>query len=480
MLPATEGFTMNRIAKKVSAEPQTDAGRCVAPAHVEPWPDPVGGAELLSAISNTIRRHVVLAPPTADALALWVAHTWVYELFQHTPRLSISSPERRCGKSTLLDVLRMLVCNPLKADSITASAVFRVVEATPRLTLLIDETDSFLRENEELRGVLNSGFERSGEVIRVAERGGEFQPVRFNTFAPVALAGIGALPSTLEDRSIPVALERKTATETVVRLRTPGAREALGDIARQLARWSEDRGPNLPDDPPIPDALNDREGDICVPLLSIADDASGEWPARARNALLTLFGRRRAIEGNAEAGALLLADIKVLFDGLSVKQLASAKIVKELGNMEERPWAEWRQGRPMTASQLAKALAPFGIRPSTIRIRNDTAKGYSRQAFEESWVRYLTPETPSSPGGSEPSQRHNPANSSTSGGEHAATASVTCGHRAITRDGVTGSVTDKNDGKPAENLGCDGVTAPTPIEGDGWDSELAPAWSDRL
>ncbi len=100
----------------------------------------------------------------------------------------------------MLDVLRATVFRPIKADNISASGVFRTVEALRPVTLLIDEADSFLGDNEELRGVLNSGFEQSGEVVRVVEIKDEWQPIRFATYAPVALAGIGTLPGTLEDR----------------------------------------------------------------------------------------------------------------------------------------------------------------------------------------------------------------------------------------------------------------------------------------
>ncbi|MBX6385490.1 MAG: hypothetical protein IRZ07_21380, partial [Microbispora sp.] len=100
-------------------------------------------------------RHVVMSPAAADCTALWIAHTWVYDRFQHSPRLSITSPVKRCGKSTLLDVLRATCHRPLKADNISASGVFRTVEALRPLTLLVDEADSFLGDNEELRGILN-------------------------------------------------------------------------------------------------------------------------------------------------------------------------------------------------------------------------------------------------------------------------------------------------------------------------------------
>lgn len=395
--------TLDEAMQARRPRPETATGRGVSLPVVEPWPAPVPGAALLDELTAAVRRHVILRQEAAEAVALWIAHTWVADRFQHTPRLGITSPAKRCGKSTLLDVLRATCHRPLKADNISASGVFRTVEALAPLTLLLDEADSFIRDNEELRGMLNSGFERSGEVIRVVEVNGEHQPIRFRTFAPLALAGIGALPSTLEDRAVPVVLQRKGAAETATKLRAPGARAALANLAHKLARWAADRRMSLPLDPAIPEAMGDREGDIVVPLLSIADDAGGPWPARARAALLDVFGKRAAEGGNAEAGALLLADVRDLFRDKGATRLPSSAIIAALGGMEERPWPEWRQGKPMTATQLARALAPFAVRPQNMRDRGDVFKGYTADSFADAWARYLPGATPTAdtPSGSD-------------------------------------------------------------------------------
>jgi putative DNA primase/helicase len=405
--------TLDEMVKAARPAPEAATGRAVGLPEVEPWPSPVSAGELFDDLTQTIRRHVVLPEAAAVAIAGWVLHTYVYEQFQHTPRLAITSPAKRCGKSTLLDVLRATCRRPLKADSISAAGTFRTVEALSPVTLLIDEADAFLQQNEELRGILNSGFERSGEVIRVVEIRGEQQPVTFRTFAPVALACIGDLPGTLEDRAIPVSLQRKTAGETVVKLRAPGARARLHDLARKAARWAADRGPHLNPDPAVPEALGDREGDITVPLLSIADDAGGGWPERLRASLITLFRKRNADAGAADLGTLLLADLKSLFDELSATRLPSAQIVERLTRLEDRPWSEFRNGRPITPPQLAAALRPFGVRPVTIRTGTETAKGYHRDALAEAWERYLTPAHTLSAleGGAEPSHRHKQGNS---------------------------------------------------------------------
>ena len=137
-------------------------------------------------------------------------------------------------------LLRVLCRRTLKADNISASGTFRVIEALRPLTLLLDETDTFLKENEELRGVLDSGFERDGQVIRVVEINGEHVPVGFSTYCPVALAAIRQMPDTIADRAIRVDLQRKRPDETIEKLRLKGNKAALATLASQLARWAAD------------------------------------------------------------------------------------------------------------------------------------------------------------------------------------------------------------------------------------------------
>lgn len=382
---------LDKLVRAKRGEAEAATGRGVALHDPEPWPEPVTTAEILDALASAIRRHVILPANAVDAVALWIAHTWVADRFDHSPRLGITSPTKRCGKSTLLEVLRITCRRTMKADNISASGVFRIVEALRPLTLLIDEADSFLAEAEELRGVLNSGFERSGNVIRVAEINGEHQPVQFATFAPCALACIGGLPSTLADRAVPIRMARKAVGDTVQRLRQGQSRANLAGLARKLARWASDFGTALSSDPAIPEAMGDREGDISVPLLAIADHAGAAWGDRGRRALLALFGAQAAEEGNAEAATLLLEDIRAIFAEKGAERLSSVEIVAALADMETRPWPEWKAGKAITVRQLARVLAPFGIRPGAYRPQGGgTVKGYLKDDFAEAWNRYLS------------------------------------------------------------------------------------------
>jgi putative DNA primase/helicase len=187
----------------------------------EPWPEPVNGADLLDALATNVRRHVVLFEHAADTGALWVVHTYLLDCFGISPRPAITSPEKGCGKTTLLDVLSRLASRPLSAANASAAAIFRVVELQ-RPTLLIDEADTFLPENDELRGILNSGHRQAGSVIRTV--GEDFEPRSFSTYSACAIALIGKLPATLADRSVRIELRRRRADEAIEPFRALGCR----------------------------------------------------------------------------------------------------------------------------------------------------------------------------------------------------------------------------------------------------------------
>jgi putative DNA primase/helicase len=427
-------------------------GRRVQLPEAEPRPEPVDLAETLTAIASAVRRHVIFSAEAADAVALWAAHTWGYDRFRHTPRLAITSPTKRCGKSTLLAILLILCRRPLKTDSISASGVFRVVEALHPLTLLLDEVDAFAQDNEELRGVLNSGFEASGAVIRVVERDGQHEPVQFSTFAPLVLAAIGTIPGTLADRAVPIRMERKPAADTVERLRDNGSAAGLTVLARKLARWTADNAARLSPAPGIPGAMNDREGDISVPLLALADAAGADWPARARKALLHLFGLRSDADEGTEAGVLLLGDLKALFAETGAERLPSATICTKLGEMDSRPWPEWKNGKPITPMQLARVLAPFRVTPQTYKPKggDKAVKGYIKDHFSEAWRRYLAADTPSQP--KEGGSSRNPV---TDGGNPPFFEES----RAVTPESGYGSPIAK---KPQKSAAGYGVTAQNP------------------
>ncbi|HZO45818.1 MAG TPA: DUF3631 domain-containing protein, partial [Xanthobacteraceae bacterium] len=273
-----------------------------------------------------------------------------------------------------------------------------------RPTLLIDEADSFVKDNEEMRGVLNSGHTKAAAyVIRNVEVNGEHRPQRFSTWAPKAIATIRALADTLEDRAVVITLQRKSKMAKVERLRRRDSDE-FSILRRQAARWAADNFDKLTDpDPVIPDALNDRAADNWRPLLAIADLAGGAWTRRARDAACLLSG-----DDSTSVNVELLADIQKAFGDLDV--IRSADLVEKLVGDPERPWTEWRHGRPLTQKQLGGLLRPFSITSETVSAPGfKDAKGYKRAHFEEAWAAYCPGQntSPGPKGTSEASKRRN-------------------------------------------------------------------------
>lgn len=381
---ATLDKEVEKRRPKTETEDEGKTGRALKLAALQPWPEPVDGAKLIAELVDQIRRFVMLTREAAIAVALWIAHAHVFEAFSISPRLAVISPEKRCGKTTLLRVIQALVPKPLSAVNITPAATFRTVEAF-RPTLLIDEADAFLGDNEELRGVLNSGHERDGQVVRLV--GDDFEPRAFSTFCPVAIALIGRLPATLEDRSVVVSMRRRLRSELVERFRSDRV-EHLHEHARKIARFVEDHKDVLRDaDPGMPEGLHDRACDNWRPLLAIADCAGGDWGRRAREAALTLSGQEDADEQSR--GVMLLADIQRVFAEKKTDRISSTDLVSALADLPDRPWGAWAKGKPISTARVARLLRPFGITPSTVRIGEKTPNGYQLSQFEDAFDRYL-------------------------------------------------------------------------------------------
>jgi hypothetical protein len=171
---------------------------------------------LVDDVSGFVRRFVTLSLAQADACAVWVLHTHAIDAADFTPYLDINSPVLRSGKTRLLEVLRLVVSKPWFTGRVSGAALVRKTDKQ-HPTLLLDESDTVLSTagdySEKLRGILNSGFERDGTCSTCIPNGKDWEPHDFSTFSPKAIAGIGNLPATIRDRSIPVLLKRATRKE---------------------------------------------------------------------------------------------------------------------------------------------------------------------------------------------------------------------------------------------------------------------------
>jgi putative DNA primase/helicase len=377
-------------------ENDSQQGRPVAFSEPEPWDEAVDGDQLLRDLVTTVERFVGMSSHAAIAVALWVVHTHAFDAAQHTPRLAIVSPTKRCGKTTLLTLLRALSAKPMFVSNVSAAALFRTIEsACP--TLLVDEADSFMDDKNELRGVINAGHERSGGVMRCDPV--TLEPRQFSAWAPMAIATIGKLPGTIMDRSIVIEMRRLPTGERKAKLRRRVVRGLQEDLPRKCARWVADHSDSLRyARTEVPDELNDRAADHWEPLIAIADYAGGEWPTRAREGALRLQASVDADTDVNDRGSQLLADIHDLiaqdrFDRINMRSLCARLVA-----MDDRPWGD-QKGKPLTTSALGRMLRTFGIDAKPQRSGADVAKGYDASQFSEAFARYLPakPVTPVTP-----------------------------------------------------------------------------------
>jgi hypothetical protein len=361
----------------------------------------VNGFELLHGISNAIRKFVRLEESEAIIIALWILFTWIFEKCAETnPFLRIVSPEPNCGKSTLLDVLEHLTRAPWLISSSTKSSFIRRAQAE-RFTLLLDEADAFLQENEEFRNVLDAASRPNGRTGLSVKQGDDWVSTDINIFVPIAIASIKKLRrmETVEQRSIHIWLKRATKEErkALSKARQRALKTMLEPIADRCARWALDNCDQLVAMDPTLDFEDGRDEDKWMPLIGIADYLDAELGKRVRQIAAGMIGE--TAEDHQSLPILLLGDIKSLFDlrreqqGPNVDKYASEALCDDLAALEDRPWRALPSGRgkepkPITQNRLALMLKDFRIAPHTIRLGDHTPKGFEYKDFEDAWLRY--------------------------------------------------------------------------------------------
>lgn len=198
---------------------------------------------------------------------------------------------------------------------------------------------------------------------------------------------IGKLPSTLEDRCIPVRLQRRRPDEDITQFRFDRS-EDLDRLSRMSTRWAADNLRRITDaDPEMPNALRDRVADNWRPLLAIADVAGGKWPKLARKVAVSVSTSKR--KGEEDPAVMLLEDIYAVTRH-SKDQLPSSQLAADLARIDGRPWAEWKGGQPITSKAIANLLAPFDITPAEMRSGLRVLRGYRIGQFEDAFARYVT------------------------------------------------------------------------------------------
>ena len=379
------GADISEIAARLS-----DAGRELASQaapRLVAVPGPLG--PLLDDVAVMVRRYVYLSPAAAVVIASWIAVTHALDAVDSAAYLAITSPEKRSGKTRLLEVLELLVARPWLTGHVTAACLVRKIDAE-QPTLLLDESDAAFAGDKEyaeaLRGVLNTGHRRGGVASCCVGKGADTRFKDFATFCPKAIAGIGKLPDTVSDRAIPIRLQRQSRDERVVRFRRRAVEPEATGLRNRIASWAAANvGAVREACPALPEALSDRQQDGAEPLLAIADLAGESYGKMARAALVELLGG--AAGADESLSVRLLSDIREAFEGHD--RIRSADLVARLVSMEASPWPELNHGKPITPTTLARLLRKFDIGPRLVWSDGEAFRGYLRDQFADPWGRYL-------------------------------------------------------------------------------------------
>jgi hypothetical protein len=279
-------------------------------------------------------------------------------------------------------------------------AVFRMIAATGPITLLWDEVDTVFTEggggNEELRGMLNTGYKRTATIPRCV---GEAHTVqRFPVFSPAALTGIaGKMPATITTRAITVHMRRKKHTDKAEEFRERIVQREGEPLREALSTWIVGIAETLGEaEPTMPPGVVNRSREIWEPLLAIADAAGDHWPHTARQACAHFV--REAEQQPITTGVRLLSDLRTIFGDRDTDRLSTVDILTDLVALDEAPWGDINAGRPLDARHLARELAQYQVTPVAFRIGGQITKGYvsyptkgtkGQVGLADAWSRYL-------------------------------------------------------------------------------------------
>jgi hypothetical protein len=202
------------------------------------------------------------------------------------------------------------------------------------------------------------------------------------------------LPDTIMDRSVALRMRRRVPSEKVTPYRhrvTGPAGRALGE---QLARWAASVAERVGKPwPTMPEGVEDRPSEVWEPLLMVADLVGGQWPERARAACVELVKAARDDRDSGSAGLRLLADLWSIWwpaeDGEPVLMMPTEAILDGLRALDESPWSMW-YGTPLDPRGLARMLGEYGVKPTKIRIKDRSVRGYRLDGgLLDAWSRYL-------------------------------------------------------------------------------------------
>jgi hypothetical protein len=359
------------------------------------------GAALIRDLEAFFLRYVVLPLKTALPLALWTIATYLFENFDAFPYLAVSSPVPQCGKTRLLEILELVVSNPRRASNISEAALFRVIEKF-KPTLMLDEAETLKGKSERaeyLRQILNAGNRRGAVASRCVGQGASLDVKDFSVFCPKVVSGIGSFPPTIADRAICVPMQRRKKSDSIERLSLRAVKLEAETLQCRTAAFATQRGVEIETayGKTALEFLGDRDADSWAPLFAVLAVADPARLPELRVCAEYLTGAKAADAADDSLSLRLLNDLRDAWP--ESEPYAFSEVLKDrLRAIVDGPWGESEVN--LTAGKLSRMLRGFKIRSGTVRIGEETRKGYSREAFEAASAPYLV---------DDPSQASQPA-----------------------------------------------------------------------
>ena len=374
-----------------------------APPTAQPWKSNVVARDVLEEIQKELHQFVWMQSYQSRAVALWITLSYLHDAVSILPLLLITSPEPDCGKSTLLELVFNLSNRPIPASNISAAAMYRTIKDDCP-TFVLDEADTFIKDDEVLRGVINSGHKRAfAWVIRVINDKGETG--RFSTWCPKAIAMIGLPKGTILSRSIHIRLQRKGEGQET-KLLTDDHYADSENLRRKISRLANDIRAKVRAFKEV-NLLRNRAGDNWRPLFAIAREAGEEWTKETVRSAQRI--QRRVGKDTLSFGQYLIAALGELVRQKREKRGIPATekfFIKTedildwnegLNSDNEAPWAELQNG--LTAHRLRKELRAYEVEShvedvagTNPKIRKQ-ARGYWSDELEKVALQYKRQDT---------------------------------------------------------------------------------------
>lgn len=332
----------------------TDVSSISRPKSIDP-------RAVLAQVETFVRSYCVFPEDAYLPVSLWVIASYLPDCFDCFPYLAFVSPLKQCGKTRALEVCESLSRGAWRGTTPTPAALYRMMGDKP--TLLLDEIEALsgrsLSETQQaLVAIFNAGHRKGATVPRCQPKTNivEYYPV----YGPKAFAGIGELPSTLNDRSIRIQMQRKTKGQKVERWLTGRVKTQVEPICRLLKRFAAEFAVEVENeyraamDGDLDSLrLSDREIDIWLPLFAVCAVVAPQHAGEVRRSAELLYRLKQGDDTDDTLATRLLSDLRENWPDDHI-YWETTHIVQTLSALVEAPWSD--SENRLTPFRLARML----------------------------------------------------------------------------------------------------------------------------